>query len=302
MEDGLSRLRLPASHIISNGRVKASHIEDSANNGIRTIGRWGDVVTFDQLPDSVRTPGLAEALGVTISPATGVAGVEQCGAPGEVETTPAKDFQLHINNFRCNNVIDHTQGEIPHNGQQHAGNTMQIVHTNTALAAPDQLRQRVAWSLAQVVVAAIPGAGQDVREGWTNFYDVFVRHAFGSYYNILREVSYSPIMAYWLTYHKNKAWAASGTVPDENYAREIMQLFSLGLWMLNEDGTQALDGNGQPVPTYTNADIVTHARMWTGFKERDVRGNQEVSRNQFTHNEMDPMVIEESWRDTHFRR
>jgi len=158
------------------------------------------------------------------------------------------------------------------------------------------------WSLAQVVVAAIPGAGQDVREGWTNFYDVFVRHAFGSYYNILREVSYSPIMAYWLTYHKNKAWAASGTVPDENYAREIMQLFSLGLWMLNEDGTQALDGNGQPVPTYTNADIVTHARMWTGFKERDVRGNQEVSRNQFTHNEMDPMVIEESWRDTHFRR
>ena len=63
MEDGLSRLRLPASHI-SDGRVRASHIEDSANNGIRTIGRWGDVVTFDQLPDSVRTRSavLSEAL------------------------------------------------------------------------------------------------------------------------------------------------------------------------------------------------------------------------------------------------
>ena len=78
-------------------------------------------------------------------------------------------------------------------------------------------------------------------------------------------------------------------MPDENYAREIMQLFSLGLWVLNADGTQAVDDAGSPVPTYANDDIVTLARIWTGFTERALRGNIEVRRKSFIANQIDPM-------------
>ena len=107
-------------------------------------------------------------------------------------------------------------------------------------------------------------------------------------------------MAFWLTYMDNKAWAASypGTVPDENYAREIMQLFSIGLWVLNDDGTQVADANGQPVPTYVNADIVEQARCWTGFTQRAPRGNVEIRRHPWTMNQYDPMHIRQEWRDT----
>eukprot|EP00966_Prymnesium_polylepis_P074810 1735665-Prymnesium_polylepis.1 len=65
-------------------------------------------------------------------------------------------------------------------------------------------------------------------------------------------------------------------VPDENYAREIMQLFSIGLWVLNEDGTKVLDAAGMPIPSYTNDDIVSQAKLWTGFVDRGLRGNMEM--------------------------
>ena len=87
-----------------------------------------------------------------------------------------------------------------------------------------------------------------------------MRHAFGSYRDVLREVSYSPMMGDYLTYTQNKAFVASGTVPDENFAREIMQLYSIGLWMLHMDGTRQLDAAGQPIPTYDNDDIMDVSR------------------------------------------
>ena len=100
-------------------------------------------------------------------------------------------------------------------------------------------------------------------------------------------------MSIYLTSINSQARAASGTVPDENYAREIMQLFSVGLWMLNADGTQMLDAAGEPIPTYGNADIVSQARIWTGLRNRQIRGNYEIRRNPYSPNQVDPLTIRE---------
>lgn len=113
------------------------------------------------------------------------------------------------------------------------------------------------------------------------YYDIFVRNAFGNYRDILKEVSYSPMMAEMLTYRDSRStaylWDSRGRVEfaDENYAREIMQLFTIGLHELKNDGTPVLGQDGQPIPTYTNDEITSYARVWTGFERQPARGNIE---------------------------
>ena len=150
--------------------------------------------------------------------------------------------------------------------------------TMVSLHAADQLRQRVAWSLYQIFVVSDMGIDNPLalsNEVWQSYHDIFVRHAFGSYRDVMREVSYAPIMMAYLTYDNNRAMAYDGSYPDENYAREIMQLFSIGLWELDGDGTYRLDARGQPMMTYTNDDILDLSRAWTGFTKRPDRGNVE---------------------------
>ena len=104
-------------------------------------------------------------------------------------------------------------------------------------------------------------------------------------------------MASYLTYLDNQAYSSSGTAPDENFAREIMQLFSIGLWQLHDDGTQMLDGSGQPIPSYTQPDIVEQARVWTGFVQQETRNNVELRTNPWFTNAVDPMALVEEYRD-----
>eukprot|EP00966_Prymnesium_polylepis_P296223 6842760-Prymnesium_polylepis.1 len=146
--------------------------------------------------------------------------------------------------------------------------------TSIALGAADQLRHRVAFALAQILVIGEVGLGKNEEyEIYATYYDIFVRNAFGSYVDVLREVAYSPQMAHYLSFHNNRAFASRGTTPDENFAREIMQLFSVGLYMLHDNGTQLLDSTGQAISTYDNIDIMNFARVWTGFTRRATRGN-----------------------------
>ena len=90
-----------------------------------------------------------------------------------------------------------------------------------AMDAPDQLRQRMAWALAQHFVASAEEIADEFSDAWTQYYDIFVRHAFGNFRDILREVTYSPIMGDFLTYQGNQAYDRSNKFPDENYAREV---------------------------------------------------------------------------------
>jgi hypothetical protein len=173
-----------------------------------------------------------------------------------------------------------------------------------SLWSNDQLRQRMAWALSQILVISPNQIGSKwLTEAYANYYDVFVRHAFGNYRDILKEVAYSPLMAEMLSFLESKSTAfvlrSTGDElrPDENFAREVMQLFTIGVNQLNNDGTSKVDpSSGFPIPTYQNHDVQSFARAWTGFYRQERRSNIELGGDEDV-NRIDPMRINPEWRD-----
>jgi uncharacterized protein (DUF1800 family) len=143
------------------------------------------------------------------------------------------------------------------------------------IAGDDQLRQRVAYALSQIfVISDNISAISNAQEGSSSYYDMLVRDSFGSFQQLLLDVTRHPMMGRYLShYHNRKANAAIGTRPDENYAREVMQLFTIGLYKLNPDGTYQVDGTGRPLESYTNDQITEFARVFTGFTDEDNNPN-----------------------------
>ena len=132
-----------------------------------------------------------------------------------------------------------------------------------ALSAPDQLSQRVAWALHKIwVVSAVevPSSSAIVT-----YYRLMMQHAFGNYRDLMRAVTLNPAMGRYLNMLNNQSQHATGVPANENYARELMQLFTLGTARLNPDGTPMLDGNGAPIPAYTEDDVKALARILTGW-------------------------------------
>jgi len=133
-----------------------------------------------------------------------------------------------------------------------------------ALHAPDQLRQRVTWALSQILVTS--AANDPIGYANRNYQQLLQKYALDNFWNLLFYVSVDPLMGNYLDMVNNaKADPVKNTNPNENYAREIMQLFSIGLWELNADGTLMLDGSGNPIPTYTQNDITEMAKVMTGW-------------------------------------
>jgi uncharacterized protein (DUF1800 family) len=131
-----------------------------------------------------------------------------------------------------------------------------------------QLRVKLVHALSNIFIVSVPGGGMNDSFGWltVGWFDRLNNGAFGNYRTILEDVTYSMRMARMLTYYKNRRAAPDGsTQPDENYAREIMQLFTIGLWEMNLDGTYKLDDRGNRIPTYNNEDIRQLARVFTGL-------------------------------------
>ncbi len=146
---------------------------------------------------------------------------------------------------------------------------------HNALTCEDQLRQRVAWALIQILVTSEDGNGfNDQNPGnlsgkgrWlgpTHYYDMLVDNAFANYRKILGDVTYHPVMGVYLSHMRNRK--SNGTrFPDENYAREIMQLFSIGLYQVQLDGRLKKTAEGELIPTYDNETIKELARVFTGL-------------------------------------
>ena len=135
------------------------------------------------------------------------------------------------------------------------------------ISGNDQLRQRVGVSLLDWLVVSVDGlmATSFQHYAAADYLDVLWNGAFGNYRDLIDKISTNVAMSLWLTFMANqKANAAKGSQPDENYARELMQLFTLGLYKLNPDGTQQTSG-GKPVETYTPDDVSGLARVFTGF-------------------------------------
>ncbi|PWF44360.1 DUF1800 domain-containing protein [Massilia glaciei] len=135
------------------------------------------------------------------------------------------------------------------------------------LSAPDTLRQRVTLALSEIIVGAVSGffEGQWRAFSAATLLDLLQANAFGNYRILLQQISLSTPMGEFLTYIDNMKFdPATGAMPDENFAREIMQLFSIGLIQLNPDGSPKLV-NGKPQETYTLDDVVGLARVFTGY-------------------------------------
>jgi uncharacterized protein (DUF1800 family) len=133
-----------------------------------------------------------------------------------------------------------------------------------ALNNPDQLRQRVAFALSQIMVVS----SVEIYEayGLADFQNILLNDAFGNYRTLLQDVTLSPTMGHYLDMaNSDKTNPANGTVPNQNYAREVLQLFSIGLVELNQDGSQQLDATGAPIPTYAPPTIVGFASVFTGW-------------------------------------
>ncbi|QIA65583.1 DUF1800 family protein [Vibrio astriarenae] len=136
-----------------------------------------------------------------------------------------------------------------------------------ALWGEDQLRQRVAYALSQILVVSNVGELMEKPDRpLATYYDLLVKYAFGNYRELLYHVSISPFMGEFLTHAGNKSRAVTGVDPDQNYAREVMQLFTLGLNKLNMWGEPILDGDGNPVPNFTEDDVENLAKLFTGWR------------------------------------
>lgn len=138
------------------------------------------------------------------------------------------------------------------------------------MTSDDVLRQRLAFALSELIVISRFSGFGDESYAFADFYDIFMNNAFGNYRDILQEITYHPAMGLYLTYLNNpKSDTTEGIFPDENYARELMQLFSIGLYELNLDGTHQLDSLGESIPTYDNPTIQEFAKIFTGLSWQD---------------------------------
>jgi uncharacterized protein (DUF1800 family) len=150
------------------------------------------------------------------------------------------------------------------------------------MRGPDPLRQRVALALSEILVVSDNNDAVSSNPiGAANYYDMLLRNAFGNYRDILHDVSLHPLMGAYLSHLRNdKSDPRSGRYPDENYAREVMQLFSIGLFQLRPDGTLLRDGRGRAIPSYDNNDITEMAKIFTGLAfdgaDRNFSAGEEV--------------------------
>lgn len=152
-----------------------------------------------------------------------------------------------------------------------------------ALYGDAQLRHRVAWALAQVWVTS----GTDIQQGrhMVEYHKVLSKHAFGNYRNLMKEMTLNPTMGAYLD-------MASSTRnnPNENYARELMQLFTIGLFVLNPDGTLTLDGSGNPIATYDQNTVNDLTKVLTGWRLCETTAlcpNRTIGAQNF----IDPMLL-----------
>lgn len=164
----------------------------------------------------------------------------------------------------------------------------------TAITGNDQLRQRVAFALSEMFVVltqSVPG------QAIPQFHNALANDAFGNFRTIMQDVTLTPAMGAYLNM-LNSAKPATGQIANENFGRENMQLFTIGLNMLNQDGTLQLDGSGNPIPSYSQAQVQAFARAYTGWTYGVSGGGTPPKFPNPTADYADPMAPVESQHDT----
>jgi len=244
--------------------------DDDHSSGSLTVADYEAALTLLEQPGGMplvsgeilppRLPDAAEAarflVQTTFGPTTeSIQEVMQLGMSGWI------DQQLGMR-------MTTTRSQLSMTGQSYSAVWWRHAWWRTALVSPDQLRQRMAYALSQIfVVNNEPGTViGDNPYTKAVYYDDFVKGAFGDFREILEDVTYSPTMGFYLSHLNNrKSDLSINRFPDENFAREVMQLFTIGLWQLNLDGSHKLDAEGASIPTYDNSVITEMAKVFTGM-------------------------------------
>jgi len=190
----------------------------------------------------------------------------------------------------------------------HSPRYMMSAWFDIALTSESQLRHKVAYALSQIIVESdFEPLFTRRGEALSHYFDLLAKNTFGTYKQLLTDITFSSDMGLFLTYNGNKKVTVNeanvSVYPDENYAREIMQLFSIGLYQLNLDGTPKTDEEGNSIATYTQEDVNELARVFTGWdtqrsgKKEENRGDKYgrvgFLRGDFTH----PMEFTERYHD-----
>ena len=255
--------------------------DNTPENPLEEGGQWGSVPGV-LCPSAPRNLMFEDDCALSVSEngcsASGDSGSGSvvCPSPGEVANDPEGDLLFDMTH---NREADGTGVRTDFEWQRFS------LWVMVALSANDQLRQRVAWALYNIIPLEANLVDADT-ESHTAFFDLFVRHAFGNFRDLLRSIAYSPWMAEMLSFENNKStdyvYRSEGvwTWPDENFARELVQLFTIGMNALNMDGSRVLNEKGEAIETYDASNVQEFARAWTGFAFNYPRGNIEaIGRN-----------------------
>jgi len=258
---------------------------------ITEIGQLGQSLDIWEFSDELQTREVL--IGLAGGGKYG-SGAVVCGSPGEIANDLSANGEARRGGFDLTTTWNETSTFFDFDEQR------VTVWTAATLQAPDQLRQRVAWALFQMFPITGGLDGTSLTEDFTGYYDIFIRNA-ENYGHVLTEISFNVLMANMLTFIGSKStgyqWRTNGLLeyPDENFARELLQLFTIGLYELDaESGKRKTDSNGKFIRTYSNDDIMELSRAWTGFIAQGWRGNSMAHDG----NRIDPMAIDANKRDS----
>lgn len=190
---------------------------------------------------------------------------------------------------------------VRENGRGGLRPTRHYIWWRNVVSGADQLRQRVAFALSQIfVVADIDYSLGNAQFGMCNYYDMLATEGLGSFRTLLEQVTLHPVMGIYLSMLRNeKADTARNVRPDENYAREVLQLFTIGLNELTPNGQPRLSG-GRPIPTYDQATVEEFAKVFTGWNFNGVE--QWTSNDLTSYDKEAPMTPVERYHDTSAKR
>ena len=187
-----------------------------------------------------------------------IASVQLLGYEGWIENQFALPVSHHLPIVHANVAADPTT--------PYPGNTTFNTWWQQSVTAPDQLRQRVAFALSEILVVSEDGVLQNRATALSSYYDALLEHSFGNFRELIEAVTLTPAMGLYLDMRRNdKGNILTGTHPNENYAREILQLFSVGLYRMWPDGTLVMNSEGNLVPTYDQEEILGFSRVFTGW-------------------------------------
>jgi uncharacterized protein (DUF1800 family) len=218
-------------------------------------------------------------------------------SPGEMDAVKTGGYRTWIENqfiLPPTRSVPDVLANLSNDPQNPYGSTLFFNSWwKNSVTAPDQLRQRAAFALSEILVVSDTGPLNNNGRALADYYDTLLDHGFGNFRDILKQVTLSPAMGVYLDMRGNGPGnIQTGFHPNENYAREILQLFSAGLYRVWPDGSLVLDSRGNAVPTYDQSVISGMARVFTGWTwgQKMVGGRLPTIFNPSSNN-LDPMVL-----------